>query len=453
MARQVYDNSMVAHIWANQSQESARSNNGQFYFSGPRLYSYGSHFVAGLMVTDKQGKRHALLNGRGYSMTTGRHMREARRAVAYRYVELPDLTEFDGDVRQAAFREEQAAKNKAIRAAIMRQARLGLAGDNLATVCGLYGLGQSAGAIAREAAKANAKAKQEAAKKQAARQLREAQYYAGLTDSAFAEAIKQAMDCYSVARISNLATELFRLHRDTKAKLGKRAAAKLAARIKIARNAKGQWERVHNRAQWRGAMKRQIAIIRRANEATGERAADYSDATKWELRELSHALGYVLAYLPADKRGLAETRAGLMATRIAEIEKREAAEKFEREAQARADWLAGAGNSYWRGSDERGGALMRIIGDELQTSWGARVPLDHAVRAFRFIKRCKESGAAWQRNGRTIRVGHFHVDSISPSGDFVAGCHRFNWPEIERVARIAGVFEAASDDSALESSH
>lgn len=30
------------------------------------------------------------------------------------------------------------------------------------------------------------------------------------------------------------------------------------------------------------------------------------------------------------------------------------------------------------------------------------------------------------------------------------GCHRINWPEIERVAKLAGVFDLPADDSAEE---
>jgi hypothetical protein len=38
-----------------------------------------------------------------------------------------------------------------------------------------------------------------------------------------------------------------------------------------------------------------------------------------------------------------------------------------------------------------------------------------------------------------IRVGGFQVDHINPDGSFQAGCHNFNWPEIEAAAKQAGV--------------
>lgn len=36
------NNSMVAHLWANEKQESANGSN--FYFEGESIYSYGRHF-------------------------------------------------------------------------------------------------------------------------------------------------------------------------------------------------------------------------------------------------------------------------------------------------------------------------------------------------------------------------------------------------------------------------
>lgn len=49
------DISQVAHLWANQLQESAR-NSGNYYFNGDAIYSYGSHFMIAKHHTNKQGK-------------------------------------------------------------------------------------------------------------------------------------------------------------------------------------------------------------------------------------------------------------------------------------------------------------------------------------------------------------------------------------------------------------
>jgi hypothetical protein len=139
----------------------------------------------------------------------------------------------------------------------------------------------------------------------------------------------------------------------------------------------------------------------------------------------------------------------------AERERRRVAAERE-EAERRQAWLDGKGSG--RFSDSDGGALLRIRGDmaepetaELETSHGARVPLLHAIKVFRFVKLIRETSGAWHRNGRTVRVGHYTLDSIDPDG-FNAGCHRINWPEIERVAKLAGVFELPPSDAAAEPS-
>lgn len=140
----------------------------------------------------------------------------------------------------------------------------------------------------------------------------------------------------------------------------------------------------------------------------------------------------------------------------AEARAREA-ERFAKAAEVRRAWLAGESNStYVPGggylSDATGGALIRANGDELETSHGASVPLAHAVKAFRFVKLVRERGETWRTNGRKVRVGHYQIDAID-SGGFTAGCHRINWPEIERLARELGVYDAPADDSAVETSH
>lgn len=70
---------------------------------------------------------------------------------------------------------------------------------------------------------------------------------------------------------------------------------------------------------------------------------------------------------------------------------------------------------------------------ELVSTHGARVPLDAARVALRFILR--KRGTDWHRNGETCPVGSYQLDAINAQG-VVAGCHRFNWEEVERVAAM-----------------
>lgn len=52
---------------------------------------------------------------------------------------------------------------------------------------------------------------------------------------------------------------------------------------------------------------------------------------------------------------------------------------------------------------------------------------------------------------RHIRVGHFTLDRIDSTGDFVAGCHSIKWPEVSRLAErlgVAGCLVPAADAAA-----
>lgn len=65
------NNSMVAHLWAHEQEESASGSN--FFFEGTSIYSYGHHFEVGRIVKNKQGKKAYLINEDYYSATTSKH--------------------------------------------------------------------------------------------------------------------------------------------------------------------------------------------------------------------------------------------------------------------------------------------------------------------------------------------------------------------------------------------
>lgn len=73
------NNSMVAHLWANEQQDSATGSN--FYFEGVSICSYGHHFEAGRIVRNKRGEKAYLINGCSYSNSTSKHQRYIRRAI------------------------------------------------------------------------------------------------------------------------------------------------------------------------------------------------------------------------------------------------------------------------------------------------------------------------------------------------------------------------------------
>lgn len=63
------NNKMVAHLWANEKQKSARGSN--FFFDGASIYSFGRHFEAGRIVCNKRGEKAYLINTSRYSLGGG----------------------------------------------------------------------------------------------------------------------------------------------------------------------------------------------------------------------------------------------------------------------------------------------------------------------------------------------------------------------------------------------
>jgi hypothetical protein len=73
----------VAHLWAHQTQESARNGAGHrknFYFEGATIYSYGRHFPIARII-EHNGKKAILFTTEGYSVTTSKHIHLVRRAI------------------------------------------------------------------------------------------------------------------------------------------------------------------------------------------------------------------------------------------------------------------------------------------------------------------------------------------------------------------------------------
>lgn len=67
------NNSMVAHLWANEKKESGKGSN--LFFEGRSIYSYGYHFEVGRIVRNKRGEKAYLVNDEYYSISTSIHLR------------------------------------------------------------------------------------------------------------------------------------------------------------------------------------------------------------------------------------------------------------------------------------------------------------------------------------------------------------------------------------------
>lgn len=82
--RHVFGTDQIAHLWAHQTQSSARNAQGNFYFEGDTIYSYGSHFPIARILTKGKGKklqRAVVMTTRTRSNTTAKHIHLVRGSI------------------------------------------------------------------------------------------------------------------------------------------------------------------------------------------------------------------------------------------------------------------------------------------------------------------------------------------------------------------------------------
>lgn len=90
---------------------------------------------------------------------------------------------------------------------------------------------------------------------------------------------------------------------------------------------------------------------------------------------------------------------------------------------------------------------LRIVGNEVETSQGAVVPVRHARLALRMVRHVMESGQEFVTNGHSIHIGHYMVNRIAPDGTLTAGCHVIKWNAIQRIAEQLDNFTAEDSDN------
>ena len=120
---------------------------------------------------------------------------------------------------------------------------------------------------------------------------------------------------------------------------------------------------------------------------------------------------------------------------------KQAQAKQAEQAQERAErveaWRNG-GAPLWRADLEAMPcALLRVVGDTLQTSHGATVPLRDAKRLFALISVNMRS-LVRGTFPYGFRVGAYELSSIEENGDVKVGCHTIEYKEAARLAAEIG---------------
>jgi hypothetical protein len=155
-----------------------------------------------------------------------------------------------------------------------------------------------------------------------------------------------------------------------------------------------------------------------------------------DFREHTRAL--IAAHRARDTPEAIARREKTKAKQAQQAQAKEAQQAQERAGRIEA-WRNG-GASLWRADlDAMPCALLRIVGDTLQTSHGARVPLRDAKRLFALISQnMRPHGFRLGAFPNGFRVGVYELSRIEENGDFRVGCHTIEYQEAARLAAEIG---------------
>lgn len=109
------------------------------------------------------------------------------------------------------------------------------------------------------------------------------------------------------------------------------------------------------------------------------------------------------------------------------------------DAAKEADWREGRGNVYLPGP-----VRLRVRGDMIETSRGARFPVADARAAWPRLERVAELAERHKVEyrpegvGRRVRLGSYRVDCVGIDGTITAGCHKIAYTEARRCALEIG---------------
>jgi hypothetical protein len=125
----------------------------------------------------------------------------------------------------------------------------------------------------------------------------------------------------------------------------------------------------------------------------------------------------------------------------------QAAKRREAEAQ---ETLEKWRNHEWDQSVHGVSPALRRSPDRtrVQTSWGAQIPVEHALRLWPLVKRYRRMKANFlpvPGTDNVIKLGNFQLDKIDETGSIKVGCHTIGYSELERIAEQLNLSKEAEE--------
>jgi hypothetical protein len=483
----VFTNSQVAHVWAQQNQATGRSGNGQFYFEGATIFSYGGHFPIARFV-EANGSRVVLFTAADYSVTTGRHksyVRGALHGLDVPCLSVPDLRHWRNDesshktvlsaaVAHIGSAELDLAKHQGEaddwRANYSRERAVETRANWQAyskAFCPKLRLPKNCAAVV-----ADRRAK--AARERFADKIAEARSFADSSADRLAEFLPvpafRDVSTYNLEQRERALTRFGDSGRKARYWLAKGKAArplrdKLATRLKQGAAALADYQSLIARQEAAEAFDadkatldairahiRQGAELPRefraftitTREFNGRRIPSRRE-TNWQFPAAVEALW---------NRYRADSAFGDYGDCFAflwrELSRAEALKAFDREnpqsyrttadrnrrsaAELREAWLNGETVVLPHSGSSYEATLVRKRGSQLETSRGASAPFNQAAAIFAKAQSCRAKGQSWARNGERYPAGSFELDRIDSSGSIRIGCHAIAFDEMQRLA-------------------
>lgn len=208
----------------------------------------------------------------------------------------------------------------------------------------------------------------------------------------------------------------------------RRYAAFFAIRRALPAFPAAEWQAAEERAQRiENPSPEEIARrekMRAQRDATSEAVAEY----RAEMARSMQAAGYFLSY-----RAYRGPDWKITLTRLAQSPIDKQAE-FLRVGCQRSAWRLGVS------CDAREGAIMlRVNGEQIETSQGARIPLVAAPLVWAAVQRAIRKGGYVPSGLGGMKIGDYAVTRIGADGTLEVGCHTIPHSELRAMARALNI--------------
>jgi hypothetical protein len=482
MAKHVFrSHAEVAHIWANNDDPAHHgrvSGRNRVFFHGMTIFSYGRHYpIASKVAIGKRAaklyadhdmiaqKYVVLFNAAGSTVSTAKHRSEARRAsrqflqffvpfcgeIFGRSQKEVDAGNLEYLVKQAREEAERQTRQTQYSAEYARARVRDLCRDALdyAYAFGLRAPKLDPIAMSAEIESVHDKRKAEREKKIAAWEKRSAkiaeEYRAGSFDAALVVAraprfIAERIEAeQGEEHTKNLRAWLLTNHADMVARFS-------AGVDDLPRDPQSHFLR-RSKAE-RDNVPRDVKL---ANAIRSAFAAEYNASVRERLlKDYPESIARFRAGEHIREIWANADEYSGDALEVARLWRED--HELAREAANIAKWRAGE-RAYFGYNLP---IMLRVSGEDIETSRGARFPIEHARRALPLLLRARSRlnaetlprmilkreasalGMSGDDMGRTIRLGAFSVDAIDSAG-VTAGCHFVTWQEVCSAAQLIGM--------------